>query len=188
MNEYSPIWIHECTFYLYEHIRKTRPAWSWDLWSRSKSVSLSTGTPPTTERIISCKYATPTSNLGFEPVWVGSTTENLTIWARLSLRSSCTYSSLITESSTISSTFQQPFNLTELAPRKIEMCVHNIPMYLSKMELTKPHTLVVLIDVCVNKRSHIRAKWALKRENTQETAGMVSRHDGDTKNYIQTWG
>jgi hypothetical protein len=61
-------------------------------------------------------------------------------------------------------------------------------MYLSKMELTKPHTPVVLIDVCVNTRSHIRAKWALKRENMQETAGMVSRREGDTKNYNQTWG
>jgi hypothetical protein len=43
-----------------------------------KNVSLSTGTSPTTEKIISHKYATLTLNLGFETEWVGSTTRNLT--------------------------------------------------------------------------------------------------------------
>jgi hypothetical protein len=60
-------------------------AWSYDSRSRSKSVSLSTGMSPITERIISRKYAIPTSNLEFELGWIDSTTRKLTIWARLSL-------------------------------------------------------------------------------------------------------
>jgi hypothetical protein len=39
----------------------------------------------TTERLIYRKYATPTSNLGFETRWIGSTTRNQTISARLNL-------------------------------------------------------------------------------------------------------
>jgi hypothetical protein len=83
--EYSLLWINACTPYPYEHFWKTEPAWSLDSWSHSKSILLSIGTSPTTKRIISRKYATSTPNLGFKLGWVGSTTRNLTIWARLSL-------------------------------------------------------------------------------------------------------
>jgi hypothetical protein len=55
--KHSLLWLHARTPYLYKHLWKIGSAWSWDLRSRSESVSLSTGTSSTTEKIISCKYA-----------------------------------------------------------------------------------------------------------------------------------
>jgi hypothetical protein len=83
--DHSPLWIHGRTPYPYEYIWKTGSASSWDWRSQSKIVSLSTEMSPTTERIISYKYTTHTSNLRFKPEWLGSITRNLTIWTRASL-------------------------------------------------------------------------------------------------------
>jgi hypothetical protein len=48
-------------------------------------ASPSMGTSTIIGWVISHKYNTPMSNLGFEPGWLGSTTRNLTNWAGLSL-------------------------------------------------------------------------------------------------------